>query len=79
MFDVINTPKILSTREAVPYLRDRHGLVVAEKSLSKWRWSGEGPRFLKVGKRRVAYRPAELDAWATARLSEPFSSTAQGS
>ncbi len=77
MFDVINPPKILTTREAVPYLREKHGLVVAEKSLSKWRWSGQGPRFVKVGTRRVAYRPTELDAWASARLSEPLTSTAQ--
>jgi len=77
MFDTITPPKLLTTREAVGYLKDRHGLTVAEKSLSKWRWSGEGPAFLKAGKRRVVYRPASLDTWASARLSEPMTSTAK--
>lgn len=75
MFEVINTKKILNTREAVPYLLDKHGLVVAEKTLSKGRWSGTGPRFIKIGTRRVGYRPEELDSWAMARLSEPMTST----
>ncbi len=75
MFDVIAPPKLMTTREAAGYLKDRHGLIVAEKSLSKWRWSGAGPRFLKAGTRRVVYRPAELDLWASARLSEPMTST----
>lgn len=77
MFDVIAPPKLMTTREAAGYLKDRHGLTVAEKSLSKWRWSGHGPQFLKAGTRRVVYRPAALDAWATARLSEPMTSTAK--
>ena len=75
MFDVIAPRKLMTTREAAGYLMDRHGLPVAEKSLAKWRWSGAGPRFHKAGTRRVVYQPAELDLWASARLSEPMIST----
>lgn len=75
MVHVISPPKLLLTPEAAIYLKDQHGLTVAAKSLSKYRWSGEGPVFLKAGTRRVVYRPADLDAWAVARLSQPMRST----
>jgi hypothetical protein len=31
-------------------------------TLEKWRWTGDGPPFLKVG-RKVLYRPADLRAF----------------
>ena len=35
---------------------------VSPRSLEKWRLTGGGPRFVKLG-RRVAYDPRDLAAW----------------
>ena len=39
---------------------------VAEATLEKWRMTGDGPPFIKVG-RRVFYRRRDFEAWLTAR------------
>ena len=50
----------LTTSEAAAYL----GL--ATSTLNKWRCSGDGPEFVKLG-RAVRYRPEDLDAFLAAR------------
>jgi excisionase family DNA binding protein len=35
-------------------------------TLAQWRVSGEGPMFVKIG-RRVRYRASDVDAWITKR------------
>ena len=47
---------LMTERQASAYL------AVAVKTLQGWRWRGEGPRFLKLG-RAVRYRRAELEAF----------------
>jgi len=44
-------------------LADRLG--TSERSLSEWRITGRGPRFIRVG-RRVRYRPEAVDSWLLA-------------
>lgn len=44
-------------------------LAVAVHTLRNWRWKGEGPRFVKVGKRAVRYRRADLAAFVEAGTS----------
>lgn len=39
---------------------------VSPKTLAKWRWQGDGPKYLKIGS-RVAYRPADIEAWLNSR------------
>ena len=34
--------------------------------LAKWRLTGEGPTFIRVG-RRIHYDPRDVDAWLTSR------------
>lgn len=46
----------LSAKEAASYLSTTEG------TLSQWRHRGEGPPFLRMG-RKVAYRTDSLDAW----------------
>jgi predicted DNA-binding transcriptional regulator AlpA len=41
---------------------------IAESTLNKMRLTGDGPPFVKVGPRAVAYRKADLDAWLAARV-----------
>ena len=47
---------LLTTTQAAEYV----GL--SPRTLERHRVTGEGPRYLKVG-RRVLYRPADLDEW----------------
>lgn len=58
---------LLSERDAAPRIG------VAVKTLQNWRVAGAGPRFIKAG-RRVAYDPADIEAWKAERR---LSSTSQ--
>ena len=51
----------LSTRE----LGERWN--ISPRTLERWRWVGEGPRFLKLGG-RVVYRLADIEAFEAAHL-----------
>ena len=52
----------MRTPEAAKYV------ALAESTLTKMRLTGDGPPFVKVGLRAVAYRKADLDAWIAARV-----------
>lgn len=41
-------------------------LNLAVQTLRNWRWRGEGPRYVKLGKRTVRYRRGDLEAFITA-------------
>lgn len=45
---------------------------ISASTLAKLRLSGEGPKFLKLGK-RVAYRPSDLEAWQSQRVYQSTS------
>jgi hypothetical protein len=66
----------LTKREASAYLRDKHGLIVAPRTLDNKAWSGCGPRFYKAGLRRF-YAPDDLDDYAIAELGQPRTSTSE--
>ena len=51
-------------------------LGVSPRTLEKWRVSGDGPTFLKVG-RRVVYAASDLDTWLAARRRASTSDIAQ--
>lgn len=36
-------------------------------TLAQWRYRGTGPKFVRVGSRRVLYRRADVDAWLDAQ------------
>jgi predicted DNA-binding transcriptional regulator AlpA len=42
-------------------------LNVSPRTLQRWRATGGGPAFTRVGMRRVAYITAEIERWAAAR------------
>ena len=52
---------ILNTREAAAYTR------LGKPTLERFRLTGEGPRFAKLGG-AVRYRRCDLDAWLESRL-----------
>ncbi len=43
-------------------------VALAESTLTKMRLTGDGPPFVKVGPRAVAYRKADLDVWLASRV-----------
>lgn len=49
------------------------GLHTTERTLSEWRITGRGPRFIRAG-RRALYRPEAVDEWL---LSQERESTAE--
>ncbi len=52
-------------------------LKVSVRTLQRWRTeppAGGGPRFYKLGRKRVAYRLSDLSAWAEGRA---FGSTSE--
>jgi hypothetical protein len=40
---------------------------IAPRTAQRWRSSGEGPPFVRVGPRRVMYRIADVEAWLATR------------
>jgi len=49
-------------------------LHLSVRTLERWRVSGDGPPFVKAG-RRVLYRPADIDSWIASRLRTSTSHT----
>lgn len=42
---------------------------LTKPTLQRHRTEGTGPRFIKIGKRRVAYRLSDIQAWLDARVA----------
>ena len=40
---------------------------VSHRTLERWRWTGQGPRFLKIGG-RVVYRVEDIEAYEVEQL-----------
>lgn len=55
--------RIVSTSEATFLLG------ISRASLQRLRSNGGGPRFVKLGKRKVAYRMADLEEWLDSRAA----------
>ena len=55
-----HTPLVLSPRDAGRILNG-----TPERTLERWRATGRGPKFVKLG-RRVAYRLVDLEAFVAA-------------
>ena len=47
---------------------DRYHL--GRRTVQRWRQTGEGPRWCRLGPRRILYRVADIEAWASARTYE---------
>lgn len=65
----------LRRAEAARYLQERFGAYTAQ-TLAKLACVGGGPVYRKMGAYPV-YRPADLDAWAEARMSAPVASSSE--
>jgi excisionase family DNA binding protein len=52
---------ILTTDQAASHL------ALGRSTLEKWRCSGTGPKFIKLGLRRVGYHKSDLEEWVASR------------
>ena len=48
---------------------------ISHRTLERWRWTGDGPSFIKIGG-RVVYRVEDVEAYEAAQLRQ---STAESS
>jgi len=55
----------LITRKDLPQY-----LPIASQTLARWAVEGQGPRFIKVGRRLVAYRAGDLREWLRGQKRE---------
>ena len=44
-----------------------HRWNISHRTLERWRWTGQGPRFLKIGG-RVVYRVEDIEAYEAEQL-----------
>lgn len=65
--ETTNSPYLV-VEQAADYLR------VSKNYLDKLRVSGKGPRFVRLGRRKVLYRKSDLDKWVEERI---YASTTQ--
>jgi len=63
-----STVACMNTVEAADYIS------VAPETLRSWRDKGDGPIYVKLGKRRIGYLRADLDAYLMERRVDPRSS-----
>lgn len=67
---------ILRRDEAAAYVRDQYRLPCSEKYLAKLAVVGGGPLFRKASRFPI-YDKADLDAWASKRISGKVRSTSE--
>jgi predicted DNA-binding transcriptional regulator AlpA len=53
--------RVLSTRETAEFIGG------SERALERWRVTGDGPKFCRIGPRKVGYRVSDVEAWLEAR------------
>ena len=68
------TARYLTRAAAAQYVRATYGFPCSRQWLAKLAVVGGGPVYRKAG-RTPLYAPADLDAWATARIGAPQRST----
>lgn len=51
-------------------------LNISPRTLERWRWTGEGPRFMKVGG-RVVYRLEDVEGYEDSRLCSAAGSSSR--
>ena len=52
-------------------------MAISKSRLTQLRMTGEGPPFIKIAARAVAYRKSDLDAWLDNRVRRATSDTSK--
>jgi len=53
--------------------------LIPPRTAGRWRASGDGPPFIRLGKRRILYRRADVEAWLANRTFASLAEEAAGS
>lgn len=61
------TRELLTTTEAATYLKLNPG------TLRNWRVAGVGPRYFKIGKQKIRYDRADIEAWVAEQARQSTS------
>lgn len=69
-----NTNRFLRRADAATYVTEHYGFPCSRQWLAKLAVIGGGPTFRKAGRFPI-YKPADLDAWAQARIGPAQTST----
>ena len=72
------TVRFLRRSDAAQYVQVTYGFPCSRQWLAKLAVIGGGPVYRKAGRTPI-YAPADLDAWASARIGRPQRSTSDGS
>jgi len=51
-------------------------LGITPRAMQEWRRRGTGPRFVRISRRCIRYRPEDLETWAAGQLVEQKGRTA---
>lgn len=70
-----NIGRRIGTKPLISSKLTANRMGIADGTLAKWRVYGQGPAFLKVG-RRVAYDPDVVDAWLEEQVRHSTSEAA---
>jgi hypothetical protein len=68
--------KLLSPEEASEYLRQKHGIKRAPRTLQVMRREGRGPAFRRYGN-EVRYTTPAIDVWVGETFAEEFRNTSE--
>jgi predicted DNA-binding transcriptional regulator AlpA len=60
----IEADELLTEAELCTQLR------VTRRTTLRWRTTGDGPKYIRAGERRVLYRRGDVDAWLEGRTFE---------
>lgn len=61
--------KLLTVHELATYLR------ISKSSLDKYRLTGDGPKYIRVGRHAVRYRMSDVEAYLASRVTTSTSVT----
>jgi hypothetical protein len=73
---------ITEDNQVIPEYLDEAGLhdyyLIPPRTASRWRASGDGPAYVRLGKRRIVYRRADVEAWLARRTFNSLAEEAAG-
>jgi hypothetical protein len=58
----MDIPVVLTPEQAA------QALSLSPSTLAKLRLSGNGPAYCRMGRRKIGYRPADLESWLSGRI-----------
>jgi predicted DNA-binding transcriptional regulator AlpA len=58
---------LLTESDAARYLK------VTTRALQKWRYSGGGPKFVRISSRCIRYRMQDIESWLSGKLASSTS------